>query len=384
MYQLTAEQQDIVSRARTIADQVIAPNAIATDQEAQFPQAGLDALARAGFYGLTVPRELGGMGQGFRTLCAVLDEISQRCPSTGMVYMMHVCGVSTYLAAGDKMRDVLKAVVAGKHLSTLAWSEFGSRSQFWAPVSRARSNGGGVAVSADKSFVTSAGKADGYVVSTQWADGKSPLQSMLYLVQKGDAGVVVGEPWNGIGMRGNASSPMKLEGVQLDNTRALSPDAKGMEVMLGVVLPWFMLGSAAVSVGICEAAVQATQQHLVSSQFEHSNSKLSDLPNQRARLAEMRIETDRARAHLASVIHALENPTPMTQLLVLESKPSAAETAVKVTEIGMRACGGAAYGRRVGLDRQFRDARAAIVMAPTTDHTHEFIGRVLCGMELFS
>ena len=49
----------------------------------------------------------------------------------------------------------------------------------------------------------------------------------------------------------------------------------------------------------------------------------------------------------------------------------------------MRACGGAAYSRRVGLDRQFRDARAAIVMAPTTDHTYEFIGRALCGMDLF-
>jgi alkylation response protein AidB-like acyl-CoA dehydrogenase len=383
LYKLSPKQEEVASRARKIGDDVITPNAIQTDQESRFPRMGLDALARAGFYGLTVPKQFGGMGEGFRTMCAVLDDIGQRCPSTGMVYMMHLCGVSTYVAAGDRMRDVLGAVTSGKHLSTLAWSETGSRSQFWAPVSRERRNGGGVAVSADKSFVTSAGMADGYVVSTQWADAESPLQSMLYLIQKGDKGVVVGDPWNGIGMRGNASSPMKFEGVQVDGTRALSPDAKGMDVMLGVVLPWFMLGSAAISVGICEAAVQATQKHLVSAKFEHSNSKLADLPNERARLAEMRIETDRARAHLASVIDALENPGPTTQLLVLESKPSAAETAVKVTEIGMRACGGAAYSRRVGLDRQFRDARAAIVMAPTTDHTYEFIGRALCGMDLF-
>jgi alkylation response protein AidB-like acyl-CoA dehydrogenase len=73
----------------------------------------------------------------------------------------------------------------------------------------------------------------------------------------------------------------------------------------------------------------------------------------------------------------------MTQLLVLESKAAAAESAAKVTEIGMRACGGAAFGRKVGLERQFRDARASLVMAPTTDHVHEFIGRALCGMELF-
>jgi alkylation response protein AidB-like acyl-CoA dehydrogenase len=383
MYGLSTEQKAVVDRVAKIAEEVLAPNALVADREARFPRASLDALGKSGFWGLTIPKEHGGMGQGVRVLCAALDEIAQRCPSTAMIYKMHLCGVSTYLAAVDKMRDVLRAAAAGKHLSTLAWSETGSRSQFWAPVSRARRNGKGVTLHAEKSFVTSAGEADGYVVSTQWADAESPMQSMLYLVVKGDAGVQAREPWNGIGMRGNASSPMTFEGVKVDGSRALSAEGKGMETMLGVVLPVFMLGNAAISVGICEAAVEATRKHLVSTRFEHTDMKLSDLPNQRARLAEMRIETDRARAHLRCVIDAVENPGPTTQLLVLESKTAAAETAVKVTEIGMRACGGAAYGRRVGLERQFRDARAAIVMAPTSDHTHEFIGRALCGMELF-
>lgn len=384
MYGLSADQQAIVDRATEVADEVLAPGAIDTDEKAVFPRASMNALAGAGLLGLTVPKEHGGMGEGLRTMCAVLDVVSQRCASTGMVYLMHLAGVSTYVAAGQRMAATSRAVAEGRHLSTLAWSEAGSRSQFWAPVSRVVRNGGGVALSAEKSFVTSAGEADGYVVSTQWVDAESPLQSMLYLVRGDDAGIQTGPRWNGIGMRGNASSPMKLEGVKLDDTRALSAEAKGMDTMLGVVLPFFMLGNAAVSVGICEAAVQATQKHLVSTRFEHTGQSLADLPNLRARLAEMRIETDRARAHLVSVIRSVEQPGPATQLLVLESKPAAAEAAVKVTEIGMRACGGAAFGRRMGLERHFRDARAAIVMSPTTDHTHEFIGRALCGMELFA
>jgi alkylation response protein AidB-like acyl-CoA dehydrogenase len=383
LYKLSPEQQVVVDRARSIADDVIAATSIATDQEASAPRPSLGALARAGFYGLTVPVAHGGMGQGFRTMCAVVDTIAQRCASTAMIYVMHLCGVSTYVAAGDRMSGVLRAVAGGKHLSTLAWSETASRSQFWAPMSRSRRNGSRVVISAEKSFVTSAGIADGFVVSTQWADATGPQQSMLYLVLKSDGGVGVGKPWNGIGLRGNASSPMSFDGVAVDTSRALSEDAKGMDAMLGIVLPWFMLGSAATSVGICEAAVQATQKHLVSARFANSGSTLADLPNQRARLAEMRIETDRARAHLASVIDSLENPGPSTQLMVLESKPAAAETAVKVTDLGMRACGGAAFGAHLGLDRQFRDARAAIVMSPTTDHTYDFIGRALCGMDLF-
>jgi alkylation response protein AidB-like acyl-CoA dehydrogenase len=383
VYRLSESQQEVVDRATDIAEGVVAEHAQDVDAEARFPRESLDALAADGFLGLTVPREHGGMGEGLRTICAVLDRIAQRCPSTAMVYKMHLCGVSTYVAAGERMADTLRAVAAGEHLSTLAWSEPGSRSQFWAPVSKPTRNGKGLVLHAEKSFVTAAGHADGYVVSTQWVDAESPLQSMLYLVLRDDDGIRVDAPWNGIGMRGNASSPMTFEGVAADDSRALSDEAKGLDAMLGVVLPVFMLGNAAISVGICERATAATQGHITSARFEHADSKLSDLPNLRARLAEMRIETDRARAHLVSVIDSVETPGSTTELLVLESKSAAAEAAVRVTDIGMRTCGGAAYARRVGVDRQFRDARASMVMAPTTDHVHEFIGRALCGMELF-
>jgi hypothetical protein len=35
------------------------------------------------------------------------------------------------------------------------------------------------------------------------------------------------------------------------------------------------------------------------------------------------------------------------------------------------------------VERNFRDARAMSVMAPTSDVLHDFIGKALCGMELF-
>ena len=383
MYRFTTEQQAVVAQARDIAEKYIGPNAAQTDSEGRFPQESIDALATAGFLGLTISPEYGGMGQGLRVACAVLEEIAQRCPSTAMVYMMHLCGIATYSAFPTKTADYLRAAAAGKHLSTLAWSEKGSRSQFWAPVSRVVRHNGAVQLSAEKSWVTSAGHADGYVVSTQWADAQSPLESVLYLVLIGDRGLSVDGPWVAMGMRGNASAPMKLDQVALGPERALSEEGKGLEVMLGVVLPVFQLCQGAIGVGIAEAAVQATQAHLTGQGFAHLNTRLADLPNLRARLAEMRLETDKARAHLVSVIDSVENPGPLTQLLVLEAKASAGETAVKVTDIGMRACGGAAFSKHLGLERYFRDARAAIVMAPTTDHIYEFIGRALCGMEVF-
>ena len=249
-------------------------------------------------------------------------------------------------------------------------------------MSQAAKHNGGVHISAEKSWVTSAGHADGYVVSTRWSAAQRPTDTMLYLVLREDEGLRIDGPWTALGMRGNASSPMGLEKVAVGPERALSAEGKGFDTMLGVVLPVFQVCQAALAVGIAEAAVQSTQVHLCTKSFAHLNSKLADLPNLRARLAEMRIETDRARAHLVSVIDALETPGPLTQLLVLESKAAATETAVKVTEIGMRTCGGAAFSGHLDLERFFRDARAAIVMAPTTDHLYDFIGRALCGMEV--
>src|SRR4051794_5461346 len=384
MYRLTQEQQAIVAEATAIAVAEIGPDAARVDREGTFPKGGIDALGRAGFLGLTVPVALGGRGQGLRTSAAVLDVIARHCSSTAMVYLMHLCGVACYQAAPRKMDGELRAAAKGTHLSTLAFSEAGSRSHFWAPVSHAVASNGHVHVSAQKSFVTSAGHADGYVVSTLAGPTAQPLESTLYFVRKGDAGVKVSGAWKGVGMRGNASAPMTLDNVSLDGARALSSPGKGLDVMLGIVLPVFQVGSAAVAVGIAEAAVQATIGHVTHARFEDTGASLSHLPTLRARVAQMRVETDRARAHLAAVLDSLEAPDGATQLLVLEVKAAATEAAVTVTETAMRVCGGAAFGGAHGIERLFRDARAPVIMAPTTDQAYDFIGRALCGLELFS
>ena len=82
-------------------------------------------------------------------------------------------------------------------------------------------------------------------------------------------------------------------------------------------------------------------------------------------------------------IAALEQGRPDAMLRVLEVKAAAGEAATEVTELAMRVCGGAAYRKEVGVERCFRDARAATIMAPTTDVLYDFIGKAVCGMPLF-
>ena len=103
----------------------------------------------------------------------------------------------------------------------------------------------------------------------------------------------------------------------------------------------------------------------------------------RSNVARMRINTDQAWTLLLDAIAALETERQDAILRVLEVKAAAAEMALEVTELAMRVCGGTGFKRELGVERHFRDARAAGVMAPTTDTLYDFLGRLLCGLPLF-
>src|SRR5262245_14456671 len=126
MYRLNDEQQRIAATAAAVADRDLAPRAAAVDRNAAFPTESIAALGASGLLGLTVPKQYGGLEQGPRTAAAVIDALAQRCPSTAMVYLMHLCGIACYAAAPEKTKPLLEAAAAGRHLSTLAFSEKGS------------------------------------------------------------------------------------------------------------------------------------------------------------------------------------------------------------------------------------------------------------------
>jgi len=373
-------------KAKEAADQVLAPSASQNDKEGRFSTEAVAALGQAGLLGLTVPTELGGSGLGPRTFAAVVATLAETDASVAMVYLMHVCGTATIATARPDavVAQILQDIAAGKHLTTLAFSEAGSRSHFWAPVSRARRDTTGVLISAKKSWVTSAGVAQSYVVSTLAVEGTAPIDSTLYLVPAGCPGFSVERPWDGLGLRANASAPMLLDQCLVPYELQLTNDGAGFQAMLNVVLPIFNLGSAAVALGICRAAVAGTVSHLKNARFEHLGQSLGEsLPTLRAQLAGMQIDTDGLELRIADLVDHLERPRETTMLRVLETKAAAGDTAIAVTSAAMRICGGAAFSKHTNIERLFRDAHAGAVMAPTVDVLREFIGKALLGIELF-
>jgi alkylation response protein AidB-like acyl-CoA dehydrogenase len=379
---------EAILKTREIASRVLAPTAAQNDKAGRFSTEAIESLGQSGLLGLTLPAEVGGSGLGPRTFAGVIAALAEADSSVAMVYLMHILGAAAILAArpgaASAVAPTLREIAAGRHLSTLAFSEAGSRSHFWTPVSRARRNGGSVQISAKKSWVTSAGHAQSYIVSSLSPEGAGPTDSTLYFVPAKTRGVSVAGPWDGLGLRANASAPISLEDCEVPSHFQLTDDGAGFQAMLNVVLPLFNLGTASVALGLCRAAVAGTITHLKGARFEHLGQSLGEsLPTLRAQLAAMQIDTDGLAARIDDLIDHLEKPRETTMLRVLETKAAAGDTAISVTSTAMRICGGAAFSKHLNIERLFRDAHAGAVMAPTGDVLREFIARALLGMPLF-
>ncbi|TVZ00364.1 acyl-CoA dehydrogenase [Trebonia kvetii] len=374
-----------------VIESVVAPGAAAVDASGSFPRAQVDALGAAGILGLTVPAEHGGGGAGLREAADVVRELGSVCGSTAMVVTMHYAAVAALTAAADK--ETLTAIAGGGHLSTLAFSERGSRSHFWAPLSTATLLGAGdeamVRLNAHKSWVTAAGQADSYVWSSRPLDavsgavfGAAPGPMTLWLVPAGAAGLLVAGEFDGLGLRGNASAPMTADGVTVPLGAMLGGDGAGLDLALAAVLPVFLICSAAMSAGLMRRLADETAAHLRATRLEHLGVSLAQQSAPRARLARLRIEADRTWALVSDTIGAVEQGRDDAQLLVLEVKAAAGEAAADAADLALTAGGGAAYRKESVVERLFRDSRAARVMAPTTEALHDFIGRALLGLPL--
>lgn len=370
---------DLDTRTTPVLE-IAARHAREVDAEGRYPTEAVQQLRESGLLGLTLPADSGGLGAGPHELVQVVSGLAAACGSTAMIYLMHVSAAMPVAAAPPPgLPKLVNQMADGSVLGSLAFSESGSRSHFWAPVSRATEDGDQVRIQAKKSWVTSAGHADVYVVSTGSAgtDGVD-----LYALPADTPGLDVAGPWRGMGLRGNASAPMTLDATVPADHR-LGDAGSGFATLMQTVLPWFDLGNASVSVGLSRAAVDAAVAHTSASRLEHLDQSLSALPTIRAQLAKMSIELAMTTAYLDQTAGRLVDPQDDTMLHVLGVKAGANDAALRITDAAMRVCGGAAFSDHLQLDRYFRDARAGHVMAPTADVLYDFYGKAITGQPLF-
>src|SRR5262249_3460981 len=152
------------------------------------------------------------------------ERLARACGSTAMVVCMHYC--ATVVVEHHGPLEIRRAIAGGDHLTTLALSEAGSRSQFWVAMGTAHADGSDVRLNSKKSFVTSAHHADSYVWSSKPVAGSE--LSTLWLLPRTTAGLrMVGGGFDGLGLRGNDSSAVTAEDVRVPMSARLGKDGAG-------------------------------------------------------------------------------------------------------------------------------------------------------------
>jgi alkylation response protein AidB-like acyl-CoA dehydrogenase len=362
-------------------ERTVGPQAPEIDRTAAFPRDSVQALGEAGLLGLISAPGVGGGGESLAAAAHVVEALAARCGSTAMVVLTHYAAVAVIEAHGPQ--DVRRLIARGDHVSSLAFSEVGSGSDFWAPVGTATAgdgDGDAVQLDARKSWVTSAGYADSYVWSSRPLDGDGAMT--LWLVPSGAAGLRVGK-FDGLGVRGNASSPVSAVGVVVPANARLGDDGAGLDIALATALPCFLVLGAAFSLGVMEALIAEAAAHLARTRLQHLDQTLAQQPTSRAAFARLRIRTDVTRAFLRDTLVALDTGREDATLRMLEVKAVAAEAAAEVADGVLKLCGDAAFRKELSVERRFRDSLASRVMAPTTDALHDFVGRSCLGQPLF-
>lgn len=373
----------ILRKTQEIARDVLAPQADRIDRDAVWPASGLAALLSEGFGGLVVPRQYGGKGHGLQTLARVCEILGKDCASTSICYGMHCVGASVIAVNATKAQQdhFLAPICEGDHITTLSLSETGTGVHFYLPQTRLDTEPPDhYLLSGEKVFVTNGGRADSYVVSAVAGSDETRAGQFSCVVVPGDStGIGWGQPWNGIGMRGNSSRSMILRNVRVPRTNLLGREGDQIWYIFNVITPYFLIAVSAAYLGIAASALDEARAHIVRRHHAHSGP-LSQAPIIQYRFGILWGMLERTRRLIYGAAASFDAGESDALISIMAGKAELADAAVAIVNEAMTLTGGRGYSDGSKLSRHLRDVRAAHLMSPSTELLRTWIGKSILGV----
>ncbi|XP_068236111.1 uncharacterized protein [Palaemon carinicauda] len=382
----------------------IRPHAIHCDRTYTYPRESLNAMAGLGLLGLIVPKEYGGLGED-HVCCAMVCETLARygCPSTAMVYTMHLGAVSTLLLRhhnNPKVIEHLKRLNKDKLVGTLSYSDPATGGHFWYPLSSKVKclDEKNIQLLKYGSWATSAGFADWYTIQTISPNFGGDYSNLsCFLVYKDEIRAST-DDWQALGMHGNMSGPLIVEG-KFNLDRMVGPPGDGRVSNDECVDPYFLLCTASCWNGISLASIDVAKKHVTRKAHADVGMRICDYPtiqdyfgdsvcvtnSSRSLVFLSAIALDKATNHNDWSRHADLTWTPRTNYLhwLWQNKYVAAKNVSQIVDTMLHTCGGTGYKLELGIERLLRDGKAGWVMGPSNEVLRQFVGKTcLMGMEV--
>ncbi len=378
LIELSAEQRGIQALCREFAEREIRPISLAVDEaDTEMPWDVWNQAAALGLTSFMLPASLGGGGmEDSFTQALVQEELCWGCSGIGNLITSNGFFAEPVLELGTD-EQVLRWVepLAGERppLGALASTEPGVGSDAAAMTTTATRIGGGYLLRGQKSWVSSAGPAQYYVVFATVAPGTRAKGITAFVLEKGDPGFTIGPPIKKMGQRAILNAELFLEDCFVPDDRRLGEEGEGFRGLMRTFdRSRITLGAAAT--GLARAALEyATEYAKTREQF---GKPIAEHQAVAFRLADMAVRVEAARLLVWSAARAADAGLDAGVRAAM-AKLYASETAMFCTWAAVQTLGGWGYSREYPVEKWMRDAKLEEIEEGTSDIQRLIISRGL-------
>lgn len=363
---------------RRFCEAELKPVAREIDQEARFPWEVAEKMGRLGYFGVQVPRELGGADLDSLSYAIVIEEISRICAALGLCVTVH-SSVAVYplvaFGSEDQKQKWVPPLARGEKIGAFCLTEPNAGSDAAGIEATAVREGQTYRVNANKVFVTNGGIADTCLMFVRTHPGVGRKEISVVVAERGTPGFVVGDLEDLCGMRANPVSSIRLYDCRIPVDNLLGEEGQGLKIGLAA-LDTGRMGIAAQSTGISQGALDETllyarQRRQFGVPIERHQAMQMMMADMATLVDASRLMTYRAAA-FRDMGRAFSQASAMAKLY-------ASEASCKVTDMAVQIHGGYGYSKSYPVERYYRDARVTRIYEGTSEVHRMVIARGLMG-----
>ncbi|WP_256104697.1 acyl-CoA dehydrogenase family protein [Streptomyces sp. ODS05-4] len=380
--ELSEEQSAVRRLAEEFVRREVTPYATEWDRAENVDRAVVKKLGALGFLGLTVPEEYGGSGGDHLAYCLVTEELGRGDSSVrGIVSVSLGLVAKTIAAWGDEeqKRTWLPRLTSGDAIGCFGLTEPGTGSDAGHLTSRAVRDGGDYLITGSKMFITNGTWADVVLLFARTGDEPGPRGVSAFLVPADSPGLTRRTVHGKLGLRGQATAELVLDGVRVPASAMLGPAGKGFSVAMSALAKGRM-SVAAGCVGIAQAALDAAVGY--AGQREQFGKPIASYQLVQELITDIAVDVDAARLLTWRVADLVDRGEEFATA-ASKAKLFASEAAVRCANNALQVFGGYGYIDEYPVGKLLRDARVMTLYEGTSQIQKLIIGRALTGVSAF-
>ncbi|MCX5180205.1 acyl-CoA dehydrogenase family protein [Streptomyces virginiae] len=380
--ELSEEQTAVRRLAREFTEREVVPYAAEWDRAESVDRAIVKKLGALGFLGLTVPEEYGGSGGDHLAYVLVTEELGRGDSAVRGIVSVSLGLVAKTIAAWgteDQKRAWLPRLCSGDALGCFGLTEPGTGSDAGNLTTRAVRDGDAYVLDGSKMFITNGTWADVVLLFARTGDEPGHRGVSAFLVPTDTLGLTRREIHGKLGLRGQATAELVLDGVRVPASAMLGPGGKGFSVAMSALAKGRM-SVAAGCVGIAQAALDAAVSY--AAQREQFGRPIAHHQLVQELIADISVDVDAARLLTWRVADLIDRGQPFATESST-AKLFASEAAVRAASNALQVHGGYGYIDEYPAGKLLRDARVMTLYEGTSQIHKLLIGRARTGVSAF-